>query len=412
MSKPLAKPSVFGGTMIVAGTAIGAGMLALPTISAGMWVFWSIALMLVSWGMTYLSSRAILEVNLHYEVGDNFNSLVKNTLGPVWNVINGFSFAFVFYIVLYAYVSGGSSTVNYYLSTLGMPSNTMLSGLIFSLFLITVVFVGAVAVDKVASIMMVGLIVAFITSMSGMTVSISPLNLFDQSGDNKSVFVWMALSTYMLSFTYHNCVPSLVKYFGKENPNRTVKCFLYGSLISVVIYLLWILLVQGNVSRDTFRSVIAEGGNVDVLLKYTGAGTASSFIKKALDMFAFFALTTSFLGVGLGLYDFIADLLKIDDSKFSGKIKITLLTFTLPVIGGLFFPNGFISAIGWAGLFSTVWVLIIPGLMLLTIRKQNRDVGFSAYKGNFFSYAIISYGVLIAVCHVLSDVLNLFPKFQ
>ena len=258
MSKSLAKPSVFGGTMIVAGTAIGAGMLALPTISAGMWVFWSILLMLISWGMTYLSSRAILEVNLHYEVGANFNSLVKNTLGPVWNVINGVSFAFVLYIVLYAYVSGGSSTVNYYLSNLGMPSNTMLSGLLFSLSLITVIFIGTIAVDKVASIMMVGLGVAFVASMSGMTVSISPLNLFDQSGDNKSIFIWMALSTYMLSFTYHNCVPSLVKYFGKENPNRTVKCFLYGSLISVVIYLLWILLVQGNVSRDTFRSVRSE----------------------------------------------------------------------------------------------------------------------------------------------------------
>ena len=28
---------ILGGTMIVAGTAIGAGMLALPMISAGMW---------------------------------------------------------------------------------------------------------------------------------------------------------------------------------------------------------------------------------------------------------------------------------------------------------------------------------------------------------------------------------------
>ena len=35
-------PSVFGGTMIIAGTAIGAGMLALPTISAGMWLWLSL----------------------------------------------------------------------------------------------------------------------------------------------------------------------------------------------------------------------------------------------------------------------------------------------------------------------------------------------------------------------------------
>ena len=407
------KPSILGGTMIVAGTAIGAGMLALPTIGAGMWIFWSVLFMFISWSVTYLSSRAILEVNLHYSQGSSFNSMVKDTLGPVWNVVTGFSYAFVLCTVLYAYVSGGGSTVdNYLVTSLGLPSNPIISGIVFSMLLIIVVFIGAKSVDRVATIMMFGLVISFIATMSGMTLTISSTNLFNQSTDNKSIFIWMALSTFMTSFTYHNCVPSLVKYFGKEEPNRISKCLLYGSLMAVICYSLWILLIHGNIDRDTFKLIMAEGGNVGTLLKYAGAGSISTWTSQFLDMFAFLALTTSFLGVGLGLYDYFADLLKIDDSVFLGKIKIIVLTFIIPVVGGIFFPNGFISAIAWAGLFCAIWALIIPGFMLMKARKQHGKIVYSAYKGNAFSYVIIAYGLLVAVCHILSDVLRVLPVFK
>ena len=57
------------------------------------------------------ASQAILEVNLHYEPGSSFHTLVQDTLGPVWSTINGLAVAFVLYILVYAYVSGGGSTV-------------------------------------------------------------------------------------------------------------------------------------------------------------------------------------------------------------------------------------------------------------------------------------------------------------
>ena len=46
--------NVLGGTMIIAGTAIGAGMLALPMISAGMWIYWSLLLMVLTVSYTHL----------------------------------------------------------------------------------------------------------------------------------------------------------------------------------------------------------------------------------------------------------------------------------------------------------------------------------------------------------------------
>ena len=105
------KHGILGGTMIIAGTAIGAGMLALPMISAGMWLYWSLLLLGLTWLLMLRSSQAILEVNLHYEPGSSFHTLVRDTLGPAWSAVNGFSVAFVLYILVYAYVSGGGSTV-------------------------------------------------------------------------------------------------------------------------------------------------------------------------------------------------------------------------------------------------------------------------------------------------------------
>ncbi|WP_290521966.1 aromatic amino acid transport family protein, partial [Aggregatibacter sp. oral taxon 458] len=43
------RPSLLGGAMIIAGTAIGAGMLANPTSTAGVWFFGSIAILIYTW---------------------------------------------------------------------------------------------------------------------------------------------------------------------------------------------------------------------------------------------------------------------------------------------------------------------------------------------------------------------------
>ena len=60
--------NVLGGTMIIAGTAIGAGMLALPMISAGMWIYWSLLLMVLTWMLMLRASQAILEAKPHFRI--------------------------------------------------------------------------------------------------------------------------------------------------------------------------------------------------------------------------------------------------------------------------------------------------------------------------------------------------------
>ena len=104
-------PSLLGGAMIIAGTAIGAGMLANPTSTAGVWFIGSILALVYTWFCMTTSGLMILEANLHYPTGSSFDTIVKDLLGKGWNIINGLSVAFVLYILTYAYITSGGGDV-------------------------------------------------------------------------------------------------------------------------------------------------------------------------------------------------------------------------------------------------------------------------------------------------------------
>lgn len=119
-----------------------------------------------------------------------------------------------------------------------------------------------------------------------------------------------------------------------------------------------------------------------------------------LSAFGNMAVASSFLGVALGLFDFLADLLNLDDSK-EGRLKTAAVTFLPPIVGGIFFPDGFIMAIGYAGLAATVWTAIVPALMVRVSRKKFGNPLFRVWGGEVMVWLIFSFGVVVAVSHIL-----------
>ncbi|EES89950.1 aromatic amino acid transport family protein [Helicobacter canadensis] len=408
------KPSVLGGTMIISGTAIGAGMLALPTISAGMWIWWSLGLMVVTWLMMLLSSQAILEVNLNYNPGASFHTLVYDNLGKFWNLVNGLSVAFVLYILLYAYVSGGGSMVAHTsVALFGYEPPKLLSGLLFAILLSACVWWSTYAVDRFSVVMIGGMVITFIFAMSGMLGEIKTSLLLDLQNDGSSygIFVFAAVSTYLTSFCFHASVPSLVKYFGKDSISIN-KCLVYGTLIALLAYVIWIVACDGNIMRSDFKEVIAAGGNVSHLIEAASSNLNGNFLLRMLDAFAFLAVATSFLGAGLGLFDYMADLCGFDDSRV-GRTKTMLVTFAPPIIAGMVYPDGFLLAIGWAGLAATIWSVVIPALLLRASRKRvaNQEINYRVKGGNFTIYTLLIFGCVVGICHILF-VFNVLPMYQ
>ncbi|MCI5633397.1 aromatic amino acid transporter [Helicobacter sp.] len=410
-------PSVFGGTMIIAGTAIGAGMLALPIISAGMWLWYSIALMGVTWFLMLLSAQALLEVNLSYTPGASFHTLVKDNLGQFWNLVNGLSVAFVLYILIYAYVSGGGSVLMRIASVaFDVEIPRAFAGLLFGITLSACVWWGTYLVDRFSVVMILGMVITFVFAMSGMLSEIKLTNLLNIQGDNSpyTLFVFVALSTYLTSFCFHASVPSLVKYFGRE-PKHINKCLVYGTCITLIVYLIWVIACDGNIARTDFKNVIAAGGNVKELIEAASSNLDGVLLLRMLDGFAFLAVVTSFLGAGLGLFDYIADLCGFDDSRL-GRTKTLLVTFAPPIILEMLFPNGFLIAIGWAGLAATIWSVIIPALLLKVKRKNlpkeaQNALGFRVIGGDMTIYVLLVFGCIVGICHILY-VLDYLPMYK
>ena len=153
-------PTLLGGAMIIAGTIIGAGMLANPTATSGVWFIGSLAVLLYTWFSMLASGLMILEANTHYPVGASFDTIVRDSLGKGWNIVNGLGVAFVLYLLTYAYifVGGRLTTV-----ALGFnPDSTLWIGqLAFFIIFAGCVWYSARLVDRLSSILIGGMVITF-----------------------------------------------------------------------------------------------------------------------------------------------------------------------------------------------------------------------------------------------------------
>ena len=339
-------PSLLGGVVIIGGTIIGAGMFSLPVVMSGAWFFWSMAALIFTWFCMLHSGLMILEANLNYRIGSSFDTITKDLLGKGWNVVNGISIAFVLYILTYAYISASGSILHHTFAEMSLNVPARAAGFGFAL---------------------------------------------------------------LASFGYHGNVPSLMKYYGKD-PKTIVKCLVYGTLMALALYTIWLLATMGNIPRPEFIGIAEKGGNIDVLVQALSGVLNSRSLDLLLVVFSNFAVASSFLGVTLGLFDYLADLFGFDDSAM-GRLKTALLTFAPPVVGGLLFPNGFLYAIGYAGLAATIWAAIVPALLARASRKRFGSPKFRVWGGKPMIMLILVFGVGNALVHILSS-FNVLPVYQ
>lgn len=151
--------------------------------------------------------------------------------------------------------------------------------------------------------------------------------------------------------------------------------------------------------RSEFAPVIAKDGDIAALLGALSKYIQTEYMAVILNFFAYMAIASSFLGVTLGLFDYIADLCKFDDS-IMGRTKTTLITFLPPLLLSLQFPFGFVIAIGYAGLAATIWAAIVPALLAKACRKRFPEQSYTVFGGNFMIYFIILFGVLNIVAQL------------
>lgn len=406
-----ATPSTFAGMVIIGGTIIGAGMFSLPVVMSGAWFFWSLAALVFTWLCMLHSGLMILEANLNYHVGASFDTMTRDLLGNVWNRINGLSIAFVLYILTYAYISASGSILHHTFGELSINAPARLAGLLFALVVAFIVWLSTRAVSRMTAIVLGAKVITFFLTFGSLLGHVEPATLFNvaESHPSYTPYLLMTLPFCLASFGYHGNVPSLMKYYGK-NPRVIVRCLIGGTLLALGLYAVWLLATMGNIPRHDFIAIAQKGGNIDVLVQALSGVLNSRSLDLLLVVFSNFAVASSFLGVTLGLFDYLADLFGFDDSRL-GRLKTALLTFAPPIIGGLLWPDGFLYAIGYAGLAATIWAAIVPALLARASRKRFGSPKFRVWGGTPMIVLILVFGIGNALVHLMST-FDLLPVWN
>ncbi|MGF1718642.1 aromatic amino acid transporter [Vibrio kyushuensis] len=398
-------PSLIGGACIIASVCVGAGMLGLPSAGAGTWTVWSIIAISLTMIVMTISGWMLLEAFKTYDLKASFNTVTKDILGEKVNMFNNLMVYFVGGILLYAYITSSGLILQ---DILGISSK--ISSVLFVLIFSTFVWHSTRAVDRISVVLIAFMIFSFVFGVSGLAAKVDMSILFDTANKdaNYAPYAFAMLPVALTSFGYHHSVSSMRSYYGEEK--KASHAILFGTAIALGLYCLWLFSIFGNLPREQFGPVIEQGGNVDALLAALDSVIKSEKVENAINIFSMAAILSSFIGVGLGVFDYLADLFKFGDTK-QDRTKTWLVTFLPPLVLSLLFPFGFVIAIGYAGAAATVWTCIIPALLVYKARRtETGDNGFRAPGGNIMVFAVIAFGIFTALFHLMSMV-GMLPSF-
>ncbi len=364
-SSKLSGKRLLSGSFLIAGTMIGAGMLGMPMATAKSGFIPGSLTTIGVWLFMLMTGILLLEVCLKMPKGSNFLSISEHFLGKFGKYFIGFMFVFLYYCLIVAYIAGGAPLF----SELIYKSSTVspMGYLFFSLIFGAIVFLGTKWVDRfniALSLSMYALFI-FIIFFSASTINVSNLS---QHNFSKMLF---SVPVLFGAFGYHNVIPSLCDYLERDR-KVLILSLVFGTLISLVVYLMWQQAVLGSVNMESLQKAMIEGKTCISTLQEVSTNSKLYLFGK---YFAVSALATSLLGVSLSVVDFLKD----GFSNYKIKISRALLCF-LVFAPCTFFailkPDIFSSALGLAG---GVGEAILNGIFPVTLIW----VGFYKMEGLF-----------------------------
>lgn len=387
---------IIGSILIVAGTAIGGGMLAMPIISAGVGFGGIALLMILIWIAMCYTAILLVETYKYNNPEDGLNTITYKYLGKIGSFITGLSILTLMYALVSAYIAGGSDIFRMNLNTwLGTDLSPQVTAILFTIVFGGIVGFGARIVD-VCTKWIFGIKLLFLFLVITTMLPYVKMDNLIQMPMERALF-FSAIPVIFTSFGFHIVVPSLVRYL--EGNTRHLKIsFIAGSLLPLLVYLVWQLSILGSIEPTHFFTILQENSGLEGMLKAVQGVSDSKFIQIPINVFTIAAILTSFLGVALALYDYILDLSK--KKKVLGKpFSVFLITFIPPLLFALYYPKGFIIALGYAAISVVITSLFIPVFMFVKAKKTQGEQISIGHKVSFVGVFLL--GILILIIQLL-----------
>lgn len=357
---------LIGGVLLIVGTSIGGGMLALPVALATVGVTNSIIFLFLCWLIMTLGALLILEINLSFPSGSNIVTMAKGTLGLPGQIIAWITCLFLLYTLLAAYISGGSDMLNSLLSQANFNLPSWAASIIFTGLFGSVIYIGIRAVDYLNRSLMFGKLGIYVL----LVLIISPHVKVANLSNGSLTAITGSLMVLITSFGFASIVPSLRSYFA-EDVHLLRRAIILGSLVPLLCYIVWLIVIMGTVERHGDNGLIALMNSEHATSGLTAAlgnSVHNALIHGFFEFFASICMLTAFLGVSLGLFDFIADGFKLKKRGRQGALVFSL-TFLPPLIIVLINPGVYLHALSYAGICCVLFLLLLPIMMAWRGRK-------------------------------------------
>ena len=360
MFKSLSFKSI-GGILLVVGTSIGGGMLALPVANSQAGFELSSLYLCFVWAVSTFAAFLTLEVNLSLPPGSNMVSMARQTLGRFGEAIAWLAYCFLLFCLLSAYISGGADLLQSVLGIMGLNLPGTLSATIFVALLGSVVIGGIQRVDKANRGLMLSKLVLYIMFVILVIPNVH-LPLLRHANTQWAVGSWMVLVT---SFGFSIIVPSLRAYFADDIPELRRVMFI-GSIIPLFCYIIWDFVIMGVIPTqgpNGLYQILQQGHETTALITALQEQLSNPAAIQAYRLFSSICMLTAFLGVSMALVDFLADGLQLQKRGIQGVILYSL-TFLPALLIVVLYPGIFSKSLSYRGIFCVVLLILLPILMV------------------------------------------------
>ncbi|PCI37220.1 MAG: hypothetical protein COB50_03925 [Thiotrichales bacterium] len=396
-SKLIFNKAVFGAILLISGTCIGAGTLGLPVQTAMLGLLPTILLLAAVWIVMSISALLMLEINLALPKYSNLISMANVTLGTIGKRVAWVVYLLFFYSLLAAYTSGGVAMIQQVI-----PLQQLIAITIFIIPLALIIYCGTRVADYSNRVLMLGVVITFgiliylITSKFDLSLpaALTSEDIFASNSNLNIKSFLIALPIIVTSFGFHHLVPSIRSYLNC-NVKQLRVAIIVGGLVPLVVYAIWLFLV--------FALAPATGtalDSTDALIMALSRGDNSILL--AVACWGFFVLSTSFIGVSLGLLDFLADGTGLKKTA-KNRAWLVLLTLLPPAVYTVLYPSGFLLALSYGGIFAAILLILYPALMVwygrYSTTKVLKDEHYQVFGGKALLVIIIGFGLVVVAAN-------------
>lgn len=391
--------SLIGGILLIGGSCLGAGMLALPILTGLSGFFPSMTMFFCAWAFMTITGLLMVEVNGWFQNQVNIVSMAGLTLGAVGRILSWGLYLFLFYSLLVAYISGSGSLGSTYFETyFSIKLPNWVGSFVFATLFGSIVYMGTRAVDHWNRLFMLGKIFTYVAMVVLGVEYIKPHLLLR----TEPVYAVFSLPVLIISFGYHNMIPTLTAYM-KGDIKRVRTVILGGSVFALVVYLIWEIVVLGIVPPEGQWGLINSWQHGRQASEAVAGVLGITWMSSFAEGLAFFALLTSFVAQTLALVHFLADGLKVKSAKHE-SIPLCVLALAPPLIFAFIYPQLFIKALNFAGgICAVVLFGVLPALMVWVGRySKNIKSSYQVIGGKPLLITILLFALFILFFQVSS----------